>query len=34
MQNLFQRLQNLAVYVMNDIAFTLILEAHLNKVIW
>jgi len=34
MQNLLQRLQNLAVYVMNDIGFTFVLEAHLNKVIW
>ncbi|DBB05883.1 TPA: hypothetical protein ACH3X3_009887 [Trebouxia sp. C0006] len=32
--NLLQRLQNLAVYVMNDIGFTFVLEAHLNKVIW
>ncbi len=34
MQNLLQRLQNLAVHVMNDIVFTMVLEAHLNKVIW
>ncbi len=34
MQNLLQRLQNLAIYVMNDIGFTFVLEAHLNKVIW
>ena len=33
-QNLLQRLQNLAIYVMNDIGFTYVLEAHLNKVIW
>ncbi|DBB05885.1 TPA: hypothetical protein ACH3X3_009889 [Trebouxia sp. C0006] len=32
--NLLQRLQNLAIYVMNDIGFTFVLEAHLNKVIW
>ncbi|KAL0040211.1 hypothetical protein WJX77_000384 [Trebouxia sp. C0004] len=32
--NLLQRLQNLAVHVVNDIVFTLVLEAHLNKVIW
>ncbi|KAA6421000.1 MAG: hypothetical protein FRX49_09139 [Trebouxia sp. A1-2] len=32
--NLLQRLQNLLVSVMNDIVFTLVLEAHLNEVIW
>ncbi len=34
LQNLLQRLQNLAVYVMNEIGFTFVLEAHLDKVIW